>query len=142
MIGSENNTLSDSEAIRLPHTVQMNCRRSAGQFASSAVYWIASNGRLLPPPGQFFVAKIAGTCQVPEPAFRVAIKGVFSTEDVEGFARNFKVKPKWQSPKACTTQVESEVVCHDGLVLIPSCSVECSGESDHEVRDGDGTVLG
>lgn len=80
------------------------------------------------------------TGQVPEPALRVANKRVFSTEDVERLARHFKVKPKWP-PESCATQVECEVVRHDGLVLTPPYSVECNGESGHEVRDGDGTVF-
>jgi hypothetical protein len=83
------------------------------------------------------IAYALATGQVAEPALRVANKRVFGEEDVRRLAAHFRVTPKWPSPGTAS----EGAVEREGLELRPPFEVFRSGESVHEVRDGDGEVF-
>src|SRR4051812_21876206 len=86
------------------------------------------------------IAYALSTGQVAEPALRVANKRVFGEEDVRRLAAHFRVTPRWPSPGPAPEVVEG-AEGREGLVLKPPFEVESTGESGHEVRDGDGAVF-
>lgn len=79
------------------------------------------------------------TRQVPEPEKRIANKRLFSERDVLKLARRLKVEPDWSAVVGRDAGV-GEADQPEGLALRPPFSVESTGESGHEVRDGDGAV--
>jgi hypothetical protein len=79
------------------------------------------------------------TRQVPEPEERVANKRLFTERDILRLARRLKVEPDWS-----VVERGAEVgapVPPEGLAMRPPFVVVSSGESAHEVRDGDGAVF-
>lgn len=79
------------------------------------------------------------TGQVPEPERRIANKRLFAEQDIRRLARRLKVEPDW-SAFGCEAEVR-EPEPTEGLALTPPFEVVRTGESGHEVQDGDGTVF-
>jgi hypothetical protein len=77
--------------------------------------------------------------RVPEPEQRIANKRLFSEKDVRRLARLFGVTPDWSAAGRDAGVGEPEAV--EGLSLRPPFNVIRTGESGHEVRDGDGAVF-
>jgi hypothetical protein len=86
------------------------------------------------------IAYCLATGQVAEPALRVANKRVFGEEDVRRLAAHFRVTPRWPSTDHAS-EASEQVDRHEALTLRPPFQVLQSGESGHEVRDGDGAVF-
>lgn len=80
------------------------------------------------------------TRQVPEPERRIANKRLFSERDVLRLARRLKVVPDWSAVVGRDAGV-GEADPPEGLTLNPPFTVESTGESGYEVRDGDGAVF-
>jgi len=79
------------------------------------------------------------TRQVPEPERRIANKRLFTEADVSMLARRLKVEPDWSTVvREADVGEPAQAV---GLALTPPFEVIGSGESGHEVRDGDGAVF-
>jgi hypothetical protein len=77
--------------------------------------------------------------QVPEPERRIANKRLFAEQDVTRLARRLKAEPDW-SVFGCGAEVR-EPEPTEGLALTPPFEVLPTGETGHEVRDGDGAVF-
>lgn len=78
------------------------------------------------------------TRQVPEPEQRIANKRLFTERDVLRLARRLDVEPDWSVVERDSGVGEPEPP--EGLTLRPPFEVVRSGESGHEVQDGDGAV--
>jgi hypothetical protein len=77
--------------------------------------------------------------QAPEPEHRIANKRLFSESDILRLSRRLKVKPDWSAAGRDGDVGEPEPPV--GLALTPPFEVVTTGESGHEVRDGDGAVF-
>jgi MerR HTH family regulatory protein len=83
------------------------------------------------------IAYLVTTGQVPEPERRIANKRLFSERDILRLARQLKVTPDWSAVGRDADEPEPI----ESLALNTPFEVIRSGESGHEVRDGDGTVF-
>jgi hypothetical protein len=79
------------------------------------------------------------TGQVQEPQCRIANKRLFSEDDVHRLGRRLKVTPDWSAVERDADIDEPEP--DESLALKPPFEVMRTGESGHEVRDGDGAVF-
>jgi hypothetical protein len=77
--------------------------------------------------------------RIPEPAQRIGNRRLFSTEDVDRFARHFKVSPRWRAVETASTGADTQTP--ERLTLRPPFEVLKVAETGHEVRDGDGEVF-
>jgi hypothetical protein len=77
--------------------------------------------------------------QAPEPERRIANKRLFSEADVSRLARRLKAEPDWSAVGRDADIGEPEPPV--GLALTPPFEVIGSGESGHEVRDGQGEIF-
>ena len=87
----------------------------------------------------YHVTHVLTTGKVPEPALRIANKRLFTVEDVERLARYFRVSPDWSAVEV--TPSKSEANAPEGLTLRPPFEVVSTGETGHEIRDGDGILF-
>jgi hypothetical protein len=78
--------------------------------------------------------------KIPEPEQRIANKRLFSERDIRRLARLFGVTPDWSAAGRDAGVGEPEA--GEGLALRPPFDVIRTGETGHEVRDGDGAVFG
>lgn len=79
------------------------------------------------------------TGKIEEPATRIAGKRLFTPEDVSRLSKHFGVSPKWEALDPVARDVVDERPAQ--LTLRPPFDVMQTGESGHEVRDGDGEVF-
>lgn len=86
------------------------------------------------------IAYLVTTGQVPEPERRIANKRLFSDRDILRLARRLKAEPNWSAVVGRDADV-CDPDPPEGLALRPPFQVIQSGESGHEVRDGDGVVF-
>jgi MerR HTH family regulatory protein len=101
-------------------------------------YVLAEVGKILGRrPHQIIYLLTSG--KIPEPAQRIGNRRLFSTEDIDRFARHFRVSPKWTALDE--TGDGSGKPSLSELVLRPPFEVFQVGETGHEVRDGDGQVF-
>jgi hypothetical protein len=86
------------------------------------------------------VTHVLETGKVSEPALRIGNKRLFSIEDVERLAHQFRVTPNWGAVEPATADVKAKAP--DRLTLRPPFQVRSTGETCHEIRDGDGEIFG
>src|SRR5271157_1197731 len=87
----------------------------------------------------YHVTHVLTTGKVPEPALRIANKRLFTAEDVERLARHFRVSPDWGAIE--TAPPASDDKAPERLTLRPPFEVVSTGETGHEVRDGNGILF-
>jgi len=85
------------------------------------------------------IAYLITTGQVPEPEQRLANKRLFTERDILRLARLLRVEPDWSLIERDAGVGEPEPI--ESLALNPPFEVIRTGESGHEVRDGDGAVF-
>jgi hypothetical protein len=88
----------------------------------------------------YHVTHVLTTGKVSEPALRIGNKRLFNVEDVERLAHYFRVTPNWGSVEPAPANVYTKPP--ERLTLRPPFEVLSTGETCHEIRDGDGHVFG
>ena len=86
------------------------------------------------------IVHLLTTGKIPEPQLRIANKRLFVPEDVERLARHFRVAPNWAALEPAPTDADTKPP--ERLRLRPPFEVIQSGETCHEIKDGNGEVFG
>ncbi len=78
--------------------------------------------------------------KIAEPKARIANKRLFVPEDVVRLAHHFKVVPKWDVVEPAPADADEDT--SERLRLRPPFEVVSTGQTAHEIKDGDGVVFG